>query len=187
MGEGIGLAGGIRDDKTVWHLWGMRKEEAMAGKRQPIELVIANGKKHLTNAEIEERRGSEVKAPSAEKVTVPGWVPKSVRKVYRKYAKQLSELEIFAEIDRDELGRYVIAQAGYEKASGALLTAIGNGAIEAADEWAAIQDKMYKQAEKSAAALGLNITSRCRLVVPKTDTGTDDDPLAELARKFGEG
>ena len=28
----------------------------MAGQRQPIELVIAKGKKHLTKAEIEERR-----------------------------------------------------------------------------------------------------------------------------------
>lgn len=27
----------------------------MAGQRQPIELVIANGKKNLTKAEIEER------------------------------------------------------------------------------------------------------------------------------------
>ena len=32
----------------------------MAGPRQPIELVIAKGKKNLTKAEISERRATEV-------------------------------------------------------------------------------------------------------------------------------
>lgn len=34
----------------------------MAGQRQPIELVIAKGNKHLTKAEIEARRNGEEKA-----------------------------------------------------------------------------------------------------------------------------
>lgn len=33
----------------------------MAGQRQPIELVLAKGSKHLTKKEIEERKSSEVK------------------------------------------------------------------------------------------------------------------------------
>lgn len=33
----------------------------MAGQRQPIELVIAKGKKNLTKEEIQARRDSEVK------------------------------------------------------------------------------------------------------------------------------
>jgi hypothetical protein len=36
----------------------------MARPRQPIELVVSNGKKHLTKSEIEERKKSEVKAPA---------------------------------------------------------------------------------------------------------------------------
>ena len=35
----------------------------MAGQRQPIALVQAKGKKHLTKAEIAERERTEVKAP----------------------------------------------------------------------------------------------------------------------------
>lgn len=35
--------------------------ENMAGQRQPIELVLAKGSKHLTKKEIEERKSSEVK------------------------------------------------------------------------------------------------------------------------------
>ncbi|WP_181998645.1 hypothetical protein [Paraclostridium sordellii] len=36
----------------------------MAGKKQPIELAVANGKKHLAKAEIEQRKSTEVKANS---------------------------------------------------------------------------------------------------------------------------
>ena len=38
----------------------------MAGQRQPIELVLAKGNKHLTKAEIESRRNSEIGPLSGE-------------------------------------------------------------------------------------------------------------------------
>ena len=44
----------------------------MAGQRQPIALVQAKGKKHLTKAEIAERERTEVKAPS-DRVTPPSY------------------------------------------------------------------------------------------------------------------
>ena len=45
----------------------------MAGQRQPIALVQAKGKKHLTKAEIAEREQTEVKAPS-DRVTPPSYL-----------------------------------------------------------------------------------------------------------------
>ena len=45
----------------------------MAGQRQPIALVQAKGKKHLTKAEIAERERTEVKAPS-DRVTPPSYL-----------------------------------------------------------------------------------------------------------------
>lgn len=47
----------------------------MAGQRQPIELVLAKGNKHLTKTEIEERRKSEVK-PLAGDITPPAYLTK---------------------------------------------------------------------------------------------------------------
>ena len=35
----------------------------MAGQRQPTDLVVMNGRKHLTKAEIEARKNAEVTAP----------------------------------------------------------------------------------------------------------------------------
>ena len=54
----------------------------MAGQRQPIELVVAKGKKHLTKAEIEERKRTEVKAP-ADKVTAPPYLTPEQKKKFK--------------------------------------------------------------------------------------------------------
>ena len=43
----------------------------MAGQRQPIELVQARGKKHLTQEEIRQRMNSEVKPVSYTHLTLP--------------------------------------------------------------------------------------------------------------------
>ena len=45
----------------------------MAGQRQPTDLVVMNGRKHLTKAEIEARKNAEVTAPcdTGTKETVP--------------------------------------------------------------------------------------------------------------------
>lgn len=51
----------------------------MAGQRQPIELVIANGKKNLTKAEIQERRDSEVK-PITDNIIAPSYLTKKQKK-----------------------------------------------------------------------------------------------------------
>jgi len=48
----------------------------MAGQRQPIDLVIAKGKKNLTKAEIEERRSSEVQ-PCTDDITAPSYLTAS--------------------------------------------------------------------------------------------------------------
>lgn len=55
----------------------------MAGQRQPIALVQAKGKKHLTKAEIEERQRTEVKA-AADKVTAPQYLSQTQKKPSRK-------------------------------------------------------------------------------------------------------
>ena len=53
----------------------------MAGQRQPIALVQAKGKKHLTKAEIAEREQTEVKAPSSDAAVIPdSYAEKGIQK-----------------------------------------------------------------------------------------------------------
>lgn len=45
----------------------------MAGQRQPTDLILLKGAKHLTKAEIEARKNSEVIAP-CDKVKAPAYL-----------------------------------------------------------------------------------------------------------------
>lgn len=168
----------------------------MAGTRQPTALLEAKGKKHLTKAEIEERKSQEIKAPT-DKVTPPKYLTKEQKKVFNKIKKQLMAIDLISNLDVDALARFIIAQSKYievtEKISQAPLTieikkeirnenddVVGIENIEVVnplvDKLLIIQDRLFKQCRQGAADFGLTITSRCRLVVPK--------PKEEKRNKF---
>jgi P27 family predicted phage terminase small subunit len=153
----------------------------MARPRQPLAVVQANGKKHLTKQEIAEREEQEVQ-PCTDEIEAPKYLTVAQRKLFDKLAGQLQKIKIMGETDVDALARYVIAQGLYEQVvkdlraaqkqqpKGAEVTA---GALA---NWAAMmnlldkrQDRYFKQLHTAATALGLTISSRCKLVVPVKD------------------
>ena len=137
----------------------------MAGTRQPIELVIANGKKHLTKAEIEARRNSEIK-PLEGEILAPSYLTKKQKDEFTKIAAQLERLKIIGETDIDALARYIIAQDLYINAVKKLRSKEVRNDAELTETWIRVQEKFFKQARASASDLGLTISSRCKLVVP---------------------
>lgn len=146
----------------------------MSGQRQPIELVIANGKKNLTKAEIQERRDSEVK-PIVENITAPAYLTAKQKKEFDKVADQLKKLKIMGETDVDALARYITAKDMYEHSVKQMRKPeIKNNPI-AFDKWLTVQDKLFKQCRSSANDLGLSISSRCKLVVPATKETTQKE------------
>ena len=84
----------------------------MAGQRQPTDLVVMNGRKHLTKAEIEARKNAEVVAPN-DKVKPPSYLTPEQKKKFRKIAKELLEIKLIANVDCDALARLLIAQDQY--------------------------------------------------------------------------
>ena len=141
----------------------------MAGTRQPIELVLAKGSKHLTKSEIEERRKSEVRAP-VNRIKPPAYLTPAQKKEFRKTAAELVKIEIMSNLDCDALAQYIIAKENYLK-----YTELANGIpptwvnIDNLDKATKIQDRAYKQCQSAAKELGLTISSRCKLVVPKKE------------------
>ena len=103
----------------------------MAGPRQPTDLLVLNGRKHLTKAETEARRAAEVKAPppKSKRVKPPAYLPESLHKKFRTLAKQLIEIGILAEIDYDCLARYLLAEQAYLAVTEQVNRAIANQAI----------------------------------------------------------
>jgi P27 family predicted phage terminase small subunit len=140
----------------------------MARPKQPIELVIANGRKNLTKAEIKERREREVK-PIADDIVAPEYLTKKQAEEFYKISAQLEKLKIMGETDVDALARYIISKDLYVKLSKQLnKSEIINNPI-LLNNYLKNQNKMFNQCRASASDLGLTISSRCKLVVPATN------------------
>lgn len=144
----------------------------MSGKRQPTEVVKANGRKHLTVAEEEARRDREIHVPPPDKVEPPDWFPKGkkLRAEYCEIAEILRAAGLFSELDRDVLAQYFVARERWVAADKQAAKAIKDkkdGAEKLAREWTNVQSAYFRQARQCAEVMGLSVSSRCRLQVPE--------------------
>ena len=156
----------------------------MAGTRQPTDVVVANGRKHLSKTEEAERRAGEVQVPRPKTIKVPKWVPEQLKGDFRRLGKQLLSCGLYTDLDADTLGRYLVAQHQYLIATQETEKALAKRDQEEADSWGRIQERYFKQARNCANDMALTVTSRCRLVVPNMGAGQqkpeDDNPFLQL-------
>lgn len=152
----------------------------MAGPRQPIELVVAKGKKHLTKAEIEERKNSEVKANS-DKIKPPKNLTKDEKKEFKKISNELIQIGIMSNLDCNSLGMYIRAYTNYVKVSDRLIEIDPLDNFDEYNKLSILEDRYTKQCRSHAIDLGLTISSRCKLVVPKPP----EEPKKNKFAKFG--
>lgn len=152
----------------------------MAGQRQPIELVVAKGKKHLSKAEIEERMKTELKV-NLKDVKAPEFLPEKLKAEFEEIANKLLTVGIMTELDEDCLTRYLLAKQSYLQYTNMLDKAIRKNDIIEMEKLATMQDKAFKQCRSSGNDLGLSITSRCKLVMPETK----GEPKKNKFSKFG--
>lgn len=143
----------------------------MAGQRLPLEVVQARGSKHLTKAEIQERREREIK-PITDDIIAPGYLTKKQKDEFYRISEQLKKLKIMGETDVDALGRYITAKDMYENSVKQMRKPEVKSNPIAFEKWLNVQDKLFKQCRASANDLGLSISSRCKLVVPEANKET---------------
>jgi P27 family predicted phage terminase small subunit len=151
----------------------------MARPRQPVELLVYKGKKNLTKKEIEDRKSQEVKV-AKDKVKAPTYLPKELKKEFKKISDELLKVGIMTNLDVDALARFLFAKKMYLAVTNKLLDrpellwvdkdTLGN------------QDKLFKQCRTAANDLGLTISSRCKLVVPKKE---EKPPQTDAEKRFG--
>lgn len=153
----------------------------MAGQRQPIELVQAKGKKHLTKAEIEARKKSELKVELKD-VKAPKFLPDKLKSEFEEIANKLLTIGIMTELDEDCLTRYLLSKQSYLQYTNMLNRAIRRNDIVEMEKLATMQDKAFKQCRSSGNDLGLSITSRCKLVMPDIKQA---EPKVNKFSKFG--
>ncbi len=138
----------------------------MPGKRQPTAVVEAAGKKHLSRAEADERRDREVRVPPPEQAVPPKWLPKRFHKEFHEIGELLLSAGLYAELDRDVLAQYFLARDRWLRADKKAAAAIRANDEKLARDWTGVQGVYFRQARQCAEAMGLSVTSRCRIVVP---------------------
>ena len=144
----------------------------MPKQREPIELIIAKGRKHFTKADIEKRRAQEPDVPF-KNIRAPKYLSKPAAKEFYDTAYKLLEIGVMTELDEDTLARYIIVKQQFLFYVECINDAIACGDIEAADRLEKTKDKLFKQVRAAASDLGLTITSRCKLVVPEPQDNYD--------------
>ena len=169
----------------------------MAGygkQREPIDLIIAKGKKHLTKEEIAERRNSEINIDDYKNVKAPSYLSKKQKNEFTEIATKLVDIGIMSELDEDCLARYLIAKDNYLKFTKLLNSAIKNKASKKYKDDAEMQrilsldieayliqqDRAFKQCNTCADKLGLTISSRCRLQVPQAPEKPKENKFAKF-------
>lgn len=87
----------------------------MGRNAQPVELLMAKGKKHLTKAEIEQRKNNEIRV-GTNKLTCPSYV-KSDEIAYKKWKeiiKIYKDIDFVSSGDVGLLSRYCMTFSEYE-------------------------------------------------------------------------
>lgn len=150
----------------------------MAGRQMlPADVLKARGKTHITRAEYEDRKASEVEMPPELRDVVPPeylfqW-PDMVSR-FDDYAEMIGSLiSTFGQPDADLLARYVVSESLYESFTALLVGVTDPAQIKSLQ---IAQDRAFKQAHTCASSLGLTVTSRCKLVVPVAeDDGGEEE------------
>ena len=153
----------------------------MAGQRLPLEVVQARRSKHLTKAEIQERKEREIK-PVTDDIIAPDYLTKKQKDTFYKLASQLEKLKIMGETDVDALARYIVVNDSYVHATKQLRKSEVKNDPMKYESWSKIQERNFKMVRASANDLGLSISSRCKLVVPGTNK--EDKPKENKFAKF---
>lgn len=155
----------------------------MSGPRQPLELLEAKGSKHLTKKEKAERSAQEVKLPRPKKISPPEWLPEWMKGDFRKLAKELLEAGMGAAgLDRDTIGRYLVARHQFTAAMHKVNAALDAEDVEELGKWSREQERCFKQCRACANDMGMTITSRCRLVVPQVEKA-EENPFEAMMRE----
>lgn len=139
----------------------------MAGARQPTALVELKGKKHFTKAELEERKNAEVNADT-DNIVPPDYLTEKQAGEFFALANELKRCEIMTNLDCDALARFVVARsdyADYVKLMRSIPKTVDN--LQELKEADKLKRGAFLDCNTAAKELGMTISSRCKLVVPK--------------------
>lgn len=169
--------------------------DSMGRNKEPIRLILAKGNKaHKTKQEISERKKQEVPVV-ADDIRPPAFLTtKSEKEKFERIAETLMEIGILSNLDCDVLGRYIRASEDWTAYSKLVKNTqkqlnkyLNDDDTEKVAQYTdlltkyeSLRVKAFNQCHTCASALGLTITSRCKIVVPKKN----DEPKPNKYTEF---
>lgn len=150
-------------------------------RKLPQKVIEMRGKSHQTKAEKEERANSEPQVEEIKRLRAPDYLPELLRAEFNELGQQLIKAKLACKLDRDVLARYVMSRQAWtlahEKAVDSLMF---DNEPKVVGGWTKIANQYFNQCQSCANAMGLTITSRCKLVVPQDKTEEQTDPMAKM-------
>lgn len=168
----------------------------MAGRnKQPLAVIQGKGKsKHLTKDVIEERQRQEDAVKGfTDNIKPPTYLTAAQKKEFGQLSAELIRLDIFSNLDVDALARYLDSKYQYIlllkemkkiKPTETIVNPDGRKFTVANDDYpklARVKNSLFNECRAAASDLGLTITSRLKLVIPKPDNNT---PRTEAEKRF---
>lgn len=159
--------------------------------RQPLEVIKGKGRSnHLTKAEMKAREEQEnAIRGSTDNIEIPSYLTKKQKEEFQKISNELIKLKIFSNLDVDGLARYIDSRTEYIKITKLLRSLkpveIVDGQRIINDVYTKLQktkNLLFNECKGAASELGLSITSRLKLVIPKLDKQKEE---SEFDKKFG--
>ncbi|MBO1003748.1 phage terminase small subunit P27 family [Pseudogracilibacillus auburnensis] len=174
--------------------------------KQPLSVIQGKGKSnHLTKEEIKKREEHEVSMRGdVDNIIAPSYLTIKQKEEFDLLAVELVKLDIFSNLDVDNLARYIDSRDQYIKITRSLRAMkttekvlVETGKLDehgkeilkevtiankSYGDLQRVRNTLFTECRSAAGDLGLSITSRLSLVIPKKD---DNKPKTEAERRFG--
>jgi P27 family predicted phage terminase small subunit len=169
----------------------------MSGRyKQPLSVIEGKGRSnHITKDEAKKRKQHEEKMRGPTKnIEPPKYLTAAQRKEFMEIAEKLVSLDIFSELDVDNLARYLDSKYQYiqitkdikkVKPTFVVEDDEGNKKIFANEDYPVLvrtRTTLFKECRAAANDLGLTITSRLKLVIPEP---AKKEKKSEAEQRFG--
>ena len=147
----------------------------MGRNKMTAEAIRAVGRTHVTKKDMEERESTAPKV-IADNICPPDFITDAEQvKEFNEIAAELVRLGIMGNLDCYTLGMFVCSKARYKEYEKTLQEIMQKNQsanqrlkwLPKLKEFEALKDKNFRECLSCANAMGLTITSRCKLVAPK--------------------
>lgn len=153
----------------------------------PQNVLDMRGRSHQSKAEKAIRLDSEPKTEKVKQLRAPTWLPLHLRDEFAKLGRELNDVGLLGKLDLDILARYVMSRDAWVAAHHKARDALDTENAKEAGAWARVARTYFDQCQQCANSMGLTISSRCRLVVPKPpEDPAAADPMTQMLRERAE-